>query len=202
MKTISFLLILLFKLFTLTPSAFSQDNSVILNTPKVFSITYIDKSEKSIFSLSEYTSYNEVYLDTLSKDFLVIERKYIDLKNPLVSRKVEKIPIENIKTLGYIKGNKSIIGSLIGAGSGAIAGFIIASLSINQDGKNNDMSSNPKGVGVISGLVAGAALGYWFGSDLNAYEQYDLSQFSKNNSKKFDEIMKIVRRGMRINKKD
>lgn len=118
----------------------------------------------------------------------------------MITRKTEKVFLKNIKELGYVRGDKGPWGALIGAGAGAIAGYIITALAINPDGKTND-KTNPKGLGITFGLIGGAALGFWFGTLQNEYEEYELNQYNSNLERKHTAITEIVRRGMELNKK-
>jgi hypothetical protein len=193
------ILALFFALFL--NQCFAQSDTVIFNTGKIFSITYLDRDKNGI-SFSEYSTYKAVFIDTLSKNFLTIERKYNALNNPLRNTKVEKIPLKNIKSLGDVVGNNGPIGALIGAGSGAIAGFIIAALSVNSNtGENND-KTNPKGIGIVSGLFFGTFLGYWIGVNNEKYEDYDLMKYNNDSEKKYNEILKIIQTGIKHYKLD
>ncbi|MBS1493030.1 MAG: glycine zipper family protein [Bacteroidetes bacterium] len=196
MKLITFLLLVLS-----LNKCFGQGDTIVFNTGKIFSIAYLDRDKNGI-SLTEYSSYNSVFIDTLSKNFLTIERKYNDLNNPLRNTKVEKIPLRNIKSLGYVVGNHGPIGALIGAGSGAVAGFIITALSINSNtGENND-KTNPKGIGIVSGLFFGTFLGFWIGVNNERYEDFDLMKYNNDIGKKYNEIIKIIQTGIKHYKLD
>ncbi|MBN8571991.1 MAG: hypothetical protein J0M18_20410, partial [Ignavibacteria bacterium] len=60
---------------------FSQGDTIVLNTPAVFSITFKENHKALIFDRNQ-TSYKEVYLDVLTKDYLIIRKKFDDIKNP------------------------------------------------------------------------------------------------------------------------
>jgi hypothetical protein len=192
--------ILLFVFFILNTSH-AQTDTVILNTPKVFSISYFD-STKSAVTFTSYSSFQEIYIDTLTKKFLTIERKFTDLNNPLVSRKVERIPLQNIKSLGYISGTKTSTGLLIGIGTGAIAGLILGAIAQSQDELFDSNVRKSIGISTVIGIVSGAGLGYLFGSMYSDYTEYDLERYSTDPEKCYIQILKIARDGVKHFKKD
>jgi hypothetical protein len=186
-------------LFILTSaSSYAQsDSAIILNTPRVFSVTFTNH-DKSLLDFSQYATYDEVYLDTLTKDFLIIERKYTDLKNPGISTRVEKIPVKDIKSIGYVSGSQDVMGAIVGAGIGTIAGIIIGIAANTYDKASIDPKYDKKNspvVPVVAGLVIGAGLGYALGGMLDKYEHHSVVQY-KNMERKFQEIQKIIQKGM------
>ncbi len=152
-------------------------------------------------ALTEYSTYNEVYLDTLTKDFLIFQRKYTDLNNPLVSTRTEKVALEDIRSLGYITGTKETFGLYLGMGVGAVAGLILSSVAQRQDNLYSGTPPKSIGTGIIAGIIGGGALGYLFGGMYNEYEKTNLEKF-KNSDTKFSEILKIINKGLKYNKKD
>ncbi|MBS1493031.1 MAG: hypothetical protein JST55_05960 [Bacteroidetes bacterium] len=192
--------ILLFTIFLLNTSN-AQTDTVVLNTPKVFSISYYD-STKSAVTFTSYSSFQEIYIDTLTKKFLTIERKFTDLSNPLVSRKIERVPLQNIKSLGYISGTNANKGLLIGIGTGAIAGLILGSIAQSQDELFDSNVRKSVGISTIIGIVSGASLGYLLGGMFNDYTEYDLERYNNNPEKCYTEILKIARDGVKNFKRD
>lgn len=177
---------------------FAQSDTVVLNTPKIFKITYLDPERKDKISFTDYSTYNEVYLDTLTKDFLVIEHK--SDAQPLVNRKLVRVPLTDIKELGYINGDKSMFGTYLGMGIGTAAGIILGAFAEKQDKLYDEGSSKSIATSTVIGFVCGAGLGYLLGGIYNDYQMSELSHYNKDLKKKYSEILSIIQRGIRLNK--
>lgn len=183
--------------------SYSQSDTVALNTPAIFSITFHEDKNYLIFPRGN-TTYNEVYLDKLTQDYLVLRKKYHDEKNPDAISKYAKIPLKDIKSLGYATGTQETFGGLIGMGIGAVGGTFIALIAKGWDkgegkGKFNPGATESIGTQIIGWTAAGAILGYIIGGHSNEYKKFDLSKLS--NEKKFEEINEIVKKGMSSSKK-
>lgn len=175
----------------------AQNDTVILNSPKIFKITYLDSANKSSVTFSNYSTYNEVYLDTLTRQYLVIEFKHTDLTNPLINRKIARVPLKDIKEFGYIKGNRSDFGTLLGLGVGAAAGLILGAFAEKQDELYDEKPAKSILVGGVIGMVTGGAMGYFLGGMFNDYTMYNLEKYNSNLNKKFEEILKISTLGLK-----
>lgn len=175
-----------------------SDTTIIYNTPKIFSITIRD-TNKSIFSMADETQYKEVYIDTLTRKYIVFERKYTNSHNPLISRKTEKVFLQNIVEIGYKNGTHEENAAIAGAVTFAIAGVIIGNVAKNQRELYNDKTKtvSPFLAGVI-GLAMGAGVGYFIGGLIDKYEYLDLTNYG--NERKFTEITRIINRGIKRNK--
>lgn len=175
----------------------AKNDTVILNSPKIFKITYLDSANKSSVTFSNYSTYNEVYLDTLTRQYLVIEFKHTDLTNPLTNRKIARVPLKDIKEFGYIKGNRSDFGTLLGLGVGAAAGLILGAFAEKQDELYDEKPAKSILVGGVIGMVTGGAMGYFLGGMFNDYTMYNLEKYNSNLNKKFEEILKISTLGLK-----
>ncbi len=200
-------IILISLLLGLFSPCFAQSDTVNLNTPAVFSITFYE-SKKSFFGLNANTTYNEVYLDLLTKDFITIRKKFSDVNHPNAVSRYVRIPLKNIKSLGYATGTQETFGALLGAGIGIAGGTLIAVLTKIADNKQFDSKFEPGTISSITHPImafggAGALLGYLFGGYLNKYESTDLTIYDNDNEneKKFMEIKKIVDKGINYSKK-
>lgn len=189
-------ILLLFSL--LVNKCYSQSDTIALNTPKIFKITYLNPEKKEKISFTDYSTYNEVYLDTLTKDFLIIEHKSDTY--PLMNRKLVRVPLRDIKELGYIKGDKSTFGALLGMGVGTAAGIILGVLAEKQDKLYDSRSSKSIATSTAIGFVCGTGLGYLLGGIYNDYETSELSRYDNDLSKKYSKILSIIQRGIRLNK--
>ncbi len=178
-------------------SCFAQSDTVVLNTSKIFKITYLNPEKKDRISFTDYSTYNEVYLDTLTKDFLIIEHK--SDAHPLLNRKLVRVPLTDIKELGYIKGDKSMFGAFLGMGIGTAAGIVLGIFAEKQDKLYDTKSSKSVATSTVIGFVTGTALGYLLGSIYNDYETSELSRYDQNLSKKYSVILSIIKRGIRLN---
>jgi hypothetical protein len=185
-------------IFCFNICCFAQSDTVVLNTPKIFKITYLDPERKDKISFTDYSTYNEVYLDTLTKDFLVIEHK--SNSQPLLKRKLVRVPLTDIKELGFIKGDKSMFGAFLGMGIGTAAGIILGAFAEKQDKLYDAGSSKSIATSTAIGFVCGTGLGYLLGGIYNDYEVSELSRYNKDLNKKYSEILSIIQRGIRLNK--
>jgi hypothetical protein len=189
-------ILLLFSL--LVNKCYSQSDTIALNTPKIFKITYLNPEKKEKISFTDYSTYNEVYLDTLTKDFLIIEHKSDTY--PLMNRKSVRVPLRDIKELGYIKGDKSMFGALLGMGVGTAAGIILGVLAEKQDKLYDSRSSKSIATSTAIGFVCGTGLGYLLGGIYNDYETSELSRYDNDLNKKYSKILSIIQRGIQFNK--
>lgn len=194
MKTI-LLLIFLFSLNI----CYAQSDTVALNTAKIFTITCLNP-DKSDLAFSQYSTYNEVYLDTLTKNFLTFERKYLDLNNPTVSTKTEKVALKDIQSIGYANGTKETFGLFLGMGVGALAGGILGAVAQRQDNMYSGQAPKSVAIGIIAGIVSGGALGYLFGGTYNNYEETNLERFATTETK-YAEILRIATKGINYSKR-
>lgn len=177
---------------------FAQSDTIALNTPNIFKITYLNPEKKEKISFTDYSTYNEVYLDTLTKDFLIIEHKSDTY--PLMNRKSVRVPLRDIKRLGYIKGDKSTYGALLGMGIGTTAGIILGLLAEKQDKLYDAGSSKSVATSTAIGFVCGTGLGYLLGGIYNDYEISELSLYDNDLNKKYSKILSIIQRGIQFNK--
>ncbi len=177
---------------------FAQSDTIALNTPNIFKITYLNPEKKEKISFTDYSTYNEVYLDTLTKDFLIIEHKSDTY--PLMNRKSVRVPLRDIKRLGYIKGDKSTYGALLGMGIGTAAGIILGVLAEKQDKLYDSRSSKSVATSTAIGFVCGTGLGYLLGGIYNDYEISELSLYDNDLNKKYSKILSIIQRGIQFNK--
>lgn len=189
-------------LLTFAGSLFAQNDTVHLNTPAIFSITFHDETQKTLFSLNYYTTYNEVYLDELTKDFITIRKKFHDEKNPKAISRFAKIYLKDLKSLGYATGTEETFGTVLGAGIGIAGGALIGILSNIADDKQFTAKNSSNTISSIAHPIfafggAGAILGYIFGGHLNSYESFDLTSYNKDNERKFQEINTIVEKGLK-----
>ena len=193
----------LFAIFILILSnnCFSQSDTIALNTPAVFSITFKENHKALIFDRN-YTSYKEVYLDVLTKDYLIIRKKFDDVKNPKAISRYVQVSLKDIEALGYATGTEETFGGVLGLGIGAVGGTIVSLLGKSAD--NTSQGFNPGSTKSITGQVigwtlTGAILGYIIGGHSNEYKSYDLSKY--NDEKKYEEINIIVKKGLSLSKK-
>ncbi|MBS1513495.1 MAG: hypothetical protein JSS63_00585 [Bacteroidetes bacterium] len=176
--------------------AFAQSDSISLHTPAVFTITYYEY-KKSLFSLNQYTTDNEVYLDILTSKYLTIRKKYPTEKNPNAVSKFVVIPLKNVKSIGYATGRQETFGAALGLGIGAVGGTLLALLAKEYDkgsGKFNQGNINSIVIPLAVWGSTGAILGYIIGGSMYSYNSTDLSSY--DNKRKFDEIKKITAVGM------
>lgn len=175
---------------------YSQSDSVALNTPAIFSITFKENKKSLIFDRN-HTSYKEVYLDVLTKDYLIIRKKYDDKRNPNAISRYVQISLKDVEALGYATGTEETFGGLLGMGIGAVGGTVLSLIAKGFDkgeGKFNPGATESIAAQVLTWTGAGAILGYIIGGHSNEYKSFDLSTF--NNEKKYLEINKIVKKGL------
>jgi len=177
-------------------SAFAQSDTIAYNTSKIFYITIKD-ANKSIISFTETSTYKEVYIDTLSRDYLIFDRKTLDSENPMSSRKSEKIKLEDILVLGYKNGTHEELGLGIGAAVFGGTGFILGVNARKQDQLYNDKNPTKPMLTALIGLVVGAGTGYLLGGMIDSYKYFPLPS---ERDKKYDAIIKIINDGIRQNK--
>lgn len=188
-------------LFLLTDFCYSQSDTIKLNTPAKFSITFFQE-RKSLLGLNNLITYEEVYLDDLTKDFITIRKKFDDPQNPKAISRYLKISLKDVKSLGYAVGTQEIYSALLGLGSGTLGGLFVTTAGKgfdNGDSKFNPGTTESVAGGMLVGAVSGAILGYIIGSHSNEYKNFDLRTY--NNEKKFEEIKRIVEKGLSKNKK-
>ncbi|MBP9096986.1 MAG: hypothetical protein KBG21_10285, partial [Ignavibacteria bacterium] len=144
----------LFAIFILILSnnCFSQSDTIALNTPAVFSITFKENHKALIFDRN-YTSYKEVYLDVLTKDYLIIRKKFDDVKNPKAISRYVQVSLKDIEALGYATGTEETFGGVLGLGIGAVGGTIVSLLGKSAD--NTSQGFNPGSTKSITGQVIG-----------------------------------------------
>lgn len=198
MKPMFVLFILMFSDF-----CYSQSDTIILNTPAIFSITFKENHKSLIFDRN-HTSYKEVYLDVLTKDFLIIRKKFNDEKNPKAISRYVQVSLKDIEALGYAKGTEETFGGLLGMGIGAVGGTIISLVANGFDNSAQDFNPGKTesiGKPVLVWTIAGATLGYLIGGHSNEYESFELTKFNNDNEKKYLEINKIVKKGLNYPRK-
>lgn len=196
MKILFALAILVFSEF-----CYSQSDTVMLNTPAVFSITFKEYKKSLIFGRN-HTSYKEVYLDVLTKDYLIIRKKFDDKKNPNAISRYLRISLKDVEELGYATGTQETFGGLIGMGIGAVGGTVLSLIAKGFDkgeGKFNPGATESIGAQVLTWTGVGAILGYIIGGHSNEYKTFELSTL--NNEKKYLEINRIVKKGLSHSKK-
>ncbi|MBN8571992.1 MAG: hypothetical protein J0M18_20415 [Ignavibacteria bacterium] len=176
----------------------AQSDTIALNTPNIFKITYLNPEKKEKISFTDYSTYNEVYLDTLTKDFLIIEHKSDTYT--LISRKSVRVLLKDITELGYVKGDKSVFGALLGMGIGTVSGVILGALAEKQDKLYDKGSNRSVGTSIAIGFVCGTGLGYLLGGIYNNYETSELSRYDNDLNKKYLKILSIIQRGIQFNK--
>jgi len=195
---------LVFIIFLLSNSCFSQSDSVILKTPAIFSITFYEH-KKVLLSSNQYTSYDEVYLDVIEQDFLSFRKKYPGDEHPGAISKFRRIALKDIKSLGYAKNTQETFGAVLGMGIGAVSGLIITAIGNGfdkADGKFNPGNNKSFTTPVLAWAGAGAILGYIIGGKSNKYETFDLGKYDADNEKKVQEIRKIVNEGLNYKEKN
>jgi hypothetical protein len=193
-------LLLLLTALLLGNACYSQSDTIKLNTPAKFSITFFEQ-KKSLFGLNKFTTYEEVYLDDLTKDFITIRKKFDDPKNPKAVSRYLRISLKDVKSVGYATGTMEVYSALLGLGSGAFGGLAVTAIGKGFDkGANAFNPGETQSVtgGILVGAVSGAIMGYIIGSHSNDYENFDLSSYG--NDKKFEEIKRIVNKGLSYKK--
>ena len=195
-------LLILIALFSFSISCYSQSDSIALNTPAIFSITFKENKKSLIFDRN-HTSYKEVYLDVLTKDYLIIRKKFDDENNPNAISRYVQISLKDVEALGYATGKEETFGALLGAGIGLVGGTIVSIIATSFDrdaiDPKYDSTTSKFGVPILIGIGSGALLGYFFGGMVNSYETFELSRF--DNEKKYLEINKIVKKGLKYPRK-
>ncbi len=124
--------ILTFVIFLFSNFCYSQSDTIKLNTPAIFSITFHEEKEALIFK-KDYTSYDEVYLDVITKEYLIFKKKYHDEKKPNAVSTIRRIPLKDIKALGYSTVTKESFGTFLGMGIGVVTGTIVAIVAKSFD---------------------------------------------------------------------
>lgn len=195
----------LFVLFILIFSGlcFSQSDTIALNTPAIFSITFRE-DKNTLFSINEYTTYDEVYLDLLTADYVTFRKKFSDENNPNAISRIGRIYLKDIKSLGYATGTQETFGGLLGMGLGFLGGTAVAIIARSMDrgayDQNYDSTTSKSfTTPMLIGFGSGAILGYIIGGHSNEYKTFELSTFS--NEKKYLEINKIVKKGLNYPRK-
>lgn len=188
-------LLILVCVFLFGNICYSQSDTIKLYTPAKFSISFF-QPKKSLFGLNQTNKYEEVYLDILTKDFITIRKKYDDPKNPNAISRYYKVPLKDVKSVGYATGTQEVYSAIIGLSSGAFGGLVVTAIGKGfdkgSDGFNPGATQTVTG-GILTGAISGAILGYIIGSHSYAYKNFDLSSY--DNDRKFEEIRKIVDKG-------
>ena len=194
---------LIFVILLFINICYSQSDTTVLNTPAVFSITFHEDKEYLLFERGS-TTYDEVFLDVLTQDFITFRKKYPYDKNPKSITTSRRIALKDIKSLGYVTGTEETFGAILGMGIGAVGGTIISLVAKSFDqgegkGKFNPGSTESITAQVLGWTGAGAILGYLIGGKSNEYKKFDLSTY--NNEKKYLEINNIVKKALSNSKK-
>ena len=179
---------------------YAVNDSISLNTPAIFTITF-HETKKSLFHLNENVTYNRVYLDYITQDYLMVRQKAPDAKKTGAISKIRRIYLKDIKELGYETGTQESFSAMLGAGVGFLGGAIIGIVARSYDKAARDpefdSSNTTRSITtpILIGIGTGAILGYLIGGSENEYERFDLSIYN-DNKRKFQEINTIVKKGL------
>ncbi|MEO8210847.1 MAG: hypothetical protein ABI840_09805 [bacterium] len=188
MKTQKFKINVTLFLLSFCSIAFSQNDSTKIFKMKDFSISYIKGLANLYNDVTKKN--NRVSLITTVEDIT----KLSFMNDTIISISTERsqsqqLNLDKITQLSIYRGSNTWKGIVIGAGAGAVLGFLVGVLSGSTEGT---IWFTPEATGVLMGIVGiplGAIIGGIVGANNPSFDTFTLGNVKQN---KKDALIKIL----------